>query len=338
MHVESLKKDDIVLNHLQTADLLKHGKAFGHGKAYAEGSGVPLSSIPLAPAHADRGKTRQNATSSTWNAKQPYTNKTPKDNTTAIKDNTKQLKKNNDTQKKGTSALDNFKKWLDGWVDWIDNRIDDLNTRIDRLTNQAENLVGYSKKNKNIQSAMNIIADLATYNNAKLKTKTVKGSNGVTANVATGYSGGTKGTLLYDTMRGAVRYQKQADTIINKAINAGIFGKVNNKTNKTKATTYAKNIVKLIQTGEIDIRKYNENIREVISQYEDYYGKSQELITNIDELKSQFKDLEQTKLDNIVEQFETLADYASQVAGVSSSFVELATSRGTVVNDHIRIR
>ena len=322
MHVESLKKDDIVLNHLQTADLLKHGKAFGHGKAYAEGSGVPLSSIPLAPAHADRGKTRQNATSSTWNVKQPYTNKTPKDNTTAIKDNTKQLKKNNDTQKKGTSAIDAFKKWLDGWVDWIDNRIDDLNTRIDRLTNQAENLVGYSKKNKNIQSAMNLIADLKTFQNAKLVTGTTKGPDGVTAQYAKKATGGTKGTLLYDTMRGAARYQDQATKVMNKAVSSGILSKKK-----------AAEITKLIQTGKIDITQYNENIRQVISSYEDWYGKSQDLINNIEELKQQYKDLEQTKLDNIVEQFETLADYASQVAGVSSSFVELATSRGTVVND-----
>lgn len=331
MHVESLKKDDIVLNHLQTADLLKHGKAFGHGKAYAEGSGVPLSSIPLAPAHADRGKTRQNATSSTWNVKQPYTNKTPKDNTTAIKDNTKQLKKNNDTQKKGTSAIDAFKKWLDGWVDWIDNRLDALNNTIDRFTKESENLIGYGKKNKDIQSAMNRIASLYTYQNADV-TYTTK-ANGT--KIAKGYKNikNAGGTLLYDTTRGAVRYQQQADDVIKHAINAGIFGKVNNKKNRAAAEKKAMDLVDKIQTGRIDIKRYNENIREVISSYEDWFGKSQELINNLEEIKQQYKDLEQTKLDNITTQFETLADYASAVSAVSNSFVELATARGTVVND-----
>ena len=38
MHVQSLKKGDIVLNASQTADLLKYGKASGHGKAYAQGT------------------------------------------------------------------------------------------------------------------------------------------------------------------------------------------------------------------------------------------------------------------------------------------------------------
>lgn len=38
MHFENLKKGDVVLNAQQTADLLKGGKAFGHGKAYADGT------------------------------------------------------------------------------------------------------------------------------------------------------------------------------------------------------------------------------------------------------------------------------------------------------------
>lgn len=38
MHFENLKKGDIVLNSKQTSDLLKSGKAFGTGKAYADGT------------------------------------------------------------------------------------------------------------------------------------------------------------------------------------------------------------------------------------------------------------------------------------------------------------
>lgn len=38
MHVENLKKGDVVLNAQQTSDLLKSGKASGHGKAYADGT------------------------------------------------------------------------------------------------------------------------------------------------------------------------------------------------------------------------------------------------------------------------------------------------------------
>lgn len=38
MHIQALKKGDIVLNAEQTADLLKHGKTKGHARAYAEGT------------------------------------------------------------------------------------------------------------------------------------------------------------------------------------------------------------------------------------------------------------------------------------------------------------
>ena len=36
--MQAFKKGDIILNAKQTADLLRSGKAFGHGKAYAEGT------------------------------------------------------------------------------------------------------------------------------------------------------------------------------------------------------------------------------------------------------------------------------------------------------------
>lgn len=51
MHIERLKKNDIVLNHLQTEDLIKHGKAFGKGKvvgglsAFAQGTIKKLSAF-----------------------------------------------------------------------------------------------------------------------------------------------------------------------------------------------------------------------------------------------------------------------------------------------------
>lgn len=55
MHMQALKKGDIVLNASQTKSLMEHGKASGHGKAYANGT-VPdvrkLASKPLSSAYA----------------------------------------------------------------------------------------------------------------------------------------------------------------------------------------------------------------------------------------------------------------------------------------------
>jgi len=56
-----------------------------------------------------------------------------------------------------------------------------------------------------------------------LKTKKVKGTNGVVTEIATGTSGVKKGTLLGDTMRGAVRYQQQADKVMKKAVKSGLL-------------------------------------------------------------------------------------------------------------------
>ena len=335
MHVEQLKKGDIVLNHLQTEDLIKHGQALGKGKAYAQGSGVPLSSIPMMSAHVTSGGSKFGGGSSV--KQKDTTTKATNNNNKATNGNTAAKNKNTKSTKKATTALDKFKKWLEKFVDWIDNRVDVLTKKIDRFEKTAElatNALGKLGKNSNIQNAMNTIADIGTYKNANLTMTKVTGSNGVTANIAKSASGGTKGTLLYDTMRGAVRYQQFADSIMTEAVNRGLFGKVKTKKQKEAATAQANNIKKLIQTGEIDIKKYNEKIRQVIQSYEEWYGKSQDLIDKTYELKQQFKDLEQTKLDNITEQADVLQKYAESLQGISDSYIKLNTINGQkAVND-----
>ena len=332
MHTEQLKKGDIILNHRQTDSLIKHGQALGHGKAYADGSGVPLASIPLSPAHADdaatttRGFTVHSSKVIEKAAKknQKENNKVDKQNRQAKKDNTKKTKNTN-------KALDKFNKWLEKLVDWIDNRVDTLNRTIERFKSGAElatNTFGKLGKNSQIQSAMNTIANLKTFNKANLKTREVTGKNGVTAQVAYKATGGTKGTLLYDTMRGAVRYQQQADAVMKEAVKDGLFGK-----NKKKANKKAADIAKLIQTGDIDIKKYNKNIRQVISSYEEWYNKSQEMIDSTNELKQQYKELEQTKLDNIVEQFESHQAFFNAVKDASAATVTLNEGKGLSVAD-----
>ena len=330
MHTENLKKGDVVLNHRQTADLVKSGKAAGHGTAYAQGSGVPLSSIPLGPAHVTNSKTgltgagmtRANATSSTLNT--PHANPAVtavNKNTDAIKNNTKASKDGKKSTDKAKTALDKFNEWLGKWVDWIDNRIDSLSNRIERFEKKADELIDYSKKNQKIQKAMDTLSTIPQYQNAQLKTKKVKGTNGVITEVATGTKGVKKGTLLGDTMRGAVRYQKQADKVMKKAVKSGLLSQKE-----------ANKIAKLIQTGKIDIRKYNENVRAVISAYEDWFGKSQDLIDSTYELKQQFKDLEQTKLDNITERFETLVGLFEAANTLSEAAVDYYSERGRAVN------
>lgn len=325
MHTENLKKGDVVLNHTQTADLVKSGKAAGHGTAYAQGSGVPLAAIHMMAAHAvekDAGFTVANATTGTLNT--PYVNPAVtavNKNTNAIKDNTKASKDGKDSTDKAKTALDKFNDWLGKFVDWIDNRIDTLTTRIERFEKTAEQAISYVAKNKNIQKAMNTLSDIKTFQQGELQTKSVVGTNGVRTQIATGTKNATKGTLLGDTMRGAVRYQQQADKVMRKAVKSGLLSQKE-----------ANKIAKLIQTGEIDIRKYNENVRAVISAYEDWFGKSQSLVDSTYDLKQQFKDLEQTKLDNITERFETLVGLYEAMNSASEATVDYYAAQGRAVN------
>ena len=258
-----LPDDAIVFNADQTEDLLKRDHTNTRGKALVNGN----VSGPARAIEKDAGFTPANLTSGTFNT--PNTNPAVtavNANTQANKENTKATK---DASKDTKTALDAFKDWLGKFVDWIDNRIDTLTKRIERFEAKAEQALKYDKKNDYIQKAMNTIADEKTYQNAKLKTKTVKSKDGAAIEIATGVSGAKKGTLLGDTMRGAVRYQKQADKVMSKAVSSGLLSK-----------KQAKNITKLIQTGKIDIKQYNENIREVISAYEDWYLTHAKVLSN----------------------------------------------------------
>lgn len=296
-----LPDDAIVFNNSQTEDLLRHGHTRTHGRALVSGN-----------AFASTDQTNEwvyNDTSNTFG-----TNNATKDNTKATKDNTK-------STDKAKTALDKFNDWLGKFVDWVDNRIDRLSNTIERFEKTAEQAISYVSKNNNVQKAMDILSSIPTFLNGQLKTKTVKGTNGVTAQIATGVSGAKKGTLLGDTMRGAVRYQKQADKVMKKAVKMGLLSQKK-----------ANEIAKLIQTGEIDIRKYNEKVRAVITAYEDWFGKSQELIDSTYELRQQFKELEQTKLDNITERFETLTSLYEAMNSASEATVDYYTTAGRAVN------
>ena len=300
----NIPDDAIVFNADQTDDLLKHGHTSTHGRALVTGNAFGSND--------QTSKTRFNKIGNTFG--KGVGDKATKDNTKATKDNTK-------ASKEQKTALDKFNEWLGKWVDWIDNRIDTLTNRIERFEKTAEQAIGYVAKNKNVQKAMNTLSNLKTFQQGKLLTKSVTGTNGVTAQIATGTKNAKKGTLLGDTMRGAVRYQQQADKVMKKAVKSGLLSQKK-----------ANEIAKLIQTGEIDIRKYNEKVRAVISAYEDLFGKSQDLIDSTYDLKQQFKDLEQTKLDNITERFETLVGLFEAANALSEAAVDYYSERGRAVN------
>lgn len=155
-----------------------------------------------------------------------------------------------------TSSLDAFKEWLEKLFDWIEVRLNRVQWQIDFDAQKAENAVGYILKNSYVNNQMGLIG---TGKESYSLQKTT-GDDGVSRIVGIDYSGGTNGTLLYDNMRGARRYLEQAQQIRNQAVNMGVI-----------SGTEADTIIGLIQSGKIDIAEYDEEQRDFISSYQEWW-------------------------------------------------------------------
>ena len=324
-HVEDLRKDDIIFNAQQTADLIRTGKTARSGRLVARANGTvngmsahALTVTGLGDFAGFQGVT---STSNQTNSRASATV-----NTAA-----------NKTAKKTKKALDKFNKWLEKLFDWIEVRLDRIQRRIDLNTAKAENAVGSldkkgnsiigtisSNKNKLVSNAMGQIAkSYADFQNSGIK----QGANGQVV----GYTGGTAGTLYGDSLRGALRYQQQANAVASKAFSLGIF-KSKSRKSKDAQTKYMNDIINRIQKGTIDISQYDEKVKKFIESYSEWYNKSQDLVQSTEELKQQYKELQQTKLDNITEEYETLIDLYDAQKSTSESWVSYLQAFGENVN------
>lgn len=69
----------------------------------------------------------------------------------------------------------------------------------------------------------------------------------------------TTNTLISDAQRGADKYLEQAEKVRKKAVELGVV-----------SNDASKNLVKLIQSGEIQISEYDEKTREFINDYKEW--------------------------------------------------------------------
>lgn len=116
MHMQSLKKGDIVLNAKQTADLLRSGKASGRGRAYADGTVSDVRSLVSSSLRA--------YASGTYTISNAY-----------------------------ADGSDVKSKWENA-VDWIERTFEKLNYNIDLFTARAESWKSYQSQNHSVNSAM----------------------------------------------------------------------------------------------------------------------------------------------------------------------------------------
>lgn len=119
MHMEALKKGDIVLNAKQTADLLKSGRAAGHGKAYADGTVGNIRNLISSSLSAyAKGTFSPVAVSHAY-----------------------------------AEGSDVKSKW-ENFIDWIEKRIEKLTHNIEIYTARSEIWKSYTSQNHSINSAM----------------------------------------------------------------------------------------------------------------------------------------------------------------------------------------
>lgn len=119
--------------------------------------------------------------------------------------------------------------------------------------------------------------------------------------------------------KGEARYRKQANTVKKQAIKKKIV--------KPKQ---AKNLIKKIQNGTININSYGEKAQEFIKSYQEYWDKAEECRTNQLDLQQQLYELEQKKLDSITDYYDTLGNlYKSQQEIYSSSNDLIKASGGS---------
>ena len=119
--------------------------------------------------------------------------------------------------------------------------------------------------------------------------------------------------------KAVIRYRKQANTVKKQAVKRKIV--------KPKQ---AKNLIKKIKNGTININSYGEKAQEFIKSYQEYWDKAEECRTNQLDLQKQLYDLEQKKLDSITDYYDTLGNlYKSQQEIYSSSNDLIKASGGS---------
>lgn len=171
------------------------------------------------------------------------------------KNKTKSKTKSKSTDKKKT-ALEKFQDWADKFFDWIEVRLDRLKTKAEQFQKKAEIKVN----NQNY----------GTYNTSKHSASTGAYKQYYNAmNVM--------GTLINDNDKGAKRYKKQANSVLNKA-----------KKDKLINSKQFATIKKRVANGTIDISKYGEKMRGVIEEYKNWYDKSLECQNNVLEFTDQY--------------------------------------------------
>ena len=134
MHIQALKKGDIILNAKQTADLLDHGKTNSHARAYADGT--------LGHAYANG-----------WRLPTAVSNNTSNTNTSSTVSSAQSIAKS-------TSDAADSAKEFDETLDWIETKIERIERQIKNLERTAGSAYNtFEKRNSALRDQMGSITE-----------------------------------------------------------------------------------------------------------------------------------------------------------------------------------
>lgn len=164
MHVENLKKGDVILNAQQTRDLLKSGKASGHGKAYANGTVGDLRSLVRtslsAYSYGSGGLGRPSRPSYNMNESYVSKNNSSNNNNSSAPKTTSAVAKNTQAIAENTAEAADEAEEFEEIFDYIELAID----RIEREISNLERVAGsayntFSDRNNALRNQMSSIRE-----------------------------------------------------------------------------------------------------------------------------------------------------------------------------------
>lgn len=155
MHMENLKKGDIILNSKQTKSLLKYGKTNSHARAYAEGT-IPHISHFIANSYATGTGSGGLTFSGGASTSSPATTKTVSNTASKIESYAKQA----------SNAVVSAAESAEDLKDWIQNLLDRLQRKTDNYIRNAENAIAVSSKLSNYNKAISNIDEQIAANKA----------------------------------------------------------------------------------------------------------------------------------------------------------------------------
>ena len=280
MHVQSLKKGDIVLSASQTASLLKSGKALGNGKAYANGTAYNMM-----PAYSNPGA----GTSSTSNTR--LNPKGISSSTTSDKDKDKDKDKSTDKDTKTTNQHTEAVKKSTQVLDWVARRLQYFADKTKVIADTITDYVSYEFANKQINKQIKAVQKEITANK--------------------------KGEDAYMSKANSVRYtettkDKKGNTVSKQVEVPGKYK------NLVESGAWKKNKWKIQDMDTSTENK--KALYDAIQKYQEYYDKAQDCAEATRELTQTEKELRVQRLENIAANYDAKASLkASKISNIQSS-------------------